>query len=536
MATWLQDPLPENFGRYRIIKMLGQGGMGTVYLARDTQLEREVALKVPHFDAERGPRLLNRFEQEARAAARVHHPNICPIYDVGEIDGKHYLTMAFVDGVSLNQVLRKGMRVSPRQAAHLIRKLALAVHEAHNCGVIHRDLKPSNIMIDRRGEPIIMDFGLARRYRTDDVRLTRVGSTMGTPAYMSPEQCRGERQALGPTCDIYSLGVMLYELLAGRPPFSGEDAMAVLSKVLIEEPAPPSARRPETDRELERICLKAMAKKVEERYPSGGALAADLRTFLKSQTTTTSGASMLVPILLHEPAPDTKLETTGSRATKLGPPPLASDGHADRDLPPSKPSEPPMPSLRRERRLPIWWLVAGGVAAVALLLMLPVAGYVIYRVTDNGACRIELSDPNAPVTVRVDGAETDVHGAGGLRLAPGVHELEVFGKDYDPVQMQFTVKRGDNPPLFVPLTLKLATITVALSDPFADVAVKIDGQPGFRHGQVLRLAPRQTHLVEVSGQGFENMRIPFTVEPGADLTMNVHLRKQGEPDVPRPRK
>src|SRR5436309_1294072 len=110
MASWLQDPLPENFGRYRIIKVLGQGGMGSVYLARDSQLDREVALKVPHFDPERGPRLLDRFEQEARAAARVHHPNICPIYDVGEIDGKRYLTMAFIDGVGLNKLLRQGKR------------------------------------------------------------------------------------------------------------------------------------------------------------------------------------------------------------------------------------------------------------------------------------------------------------------------------------------------------------------------------------------------------------------------------------------
>src|SRR5947209_8348269 len=122
MTSWMQDPLPEKFGRYHIVKVLGQGGMGVVYLARDTQLEREVALKVPHFDADRGPKLLDRFEHEARAAARVHHPNICPIYDVGEINGRRYLTMAFIDGTPLNKLLRKGVRLSPRQIAHLIRK------------------------------------------------------------------------------------------------------------------------------------------------------------------------------------------------------------------------------------------------------------------------------------------------------------------------------------------------------------------------------------------------------------------------------
>jgi serine/threonine protein kinase len=537
MASWLQDPLPEEFGRYRIMKMLGQGGMGVVYLARDTQLDRDVALKVPHFDADRGPKLLDRFDQEARAAARVHHPNICPIYDVGEIDGKRYLTMAFIDGAPLSKVLRKGKRPSARQVAHLIRKLALAVHEAHQCGVIHRDLKPANVMIDRRGEAFIMDFGLARRYRTEDPHLTRVGATMGTPTYMAPEQCRGQRQALGPACDIYSLGVILYELLAGRPPFSGDDALAVVSQVLLDEPAPPSARRPDTDPELERICLRAMAKKADQRYPSASALAAELTAYLKNQAPTTSGVSMLVPILLDDDDPDTIVETAGTRATKLGgPPPLPPDDtRLEPDTAPFEPGDAAS-RPRRRRQLPIGWLLAGGVVLVALLLLLPVAGFVIYRLTDAGTCQIVLSDPQAEVTVRVDGAEVDVHAPGGLRLATGAHELAVSGKDYDPVQLPFTVQRGNNPPLQVPLALKLATITVALSDPVAAVEVKINGRPGFRHGQVVRLPPRQTHLVEATGKGYEDVRQPFTLEPGATLTMTIHLRKQGASDGARPRK
>jgi predicted Ser/Thr protein kinase len=543
MASWQQEPLPEEFGRYRILKILGQGGMGVVYLARDTQLEREVALKVPHFDAERGPKLLNRFEHEARAAARIHHPNICPIHDVGEIDGKRYLTMAYIDGVPLGRLLRQGKRVTPRQAAHVIRKVALAVQEAHQCGVVHRDLKPANIMIDRRGEPIVMDFGLARRYRSEDAHLTRVGATMGTPAYMAPEQCRGEREALGPACDVYSLGVILYELLAGKPPFTGEDALAIVSKVLLEEPPPPSARRPDTDRELERICLKAMAKDVANRYPSAAALAADLKTYLRSGATAASGASVMVPILLDDQDAEAEVEAAGSRATKAatkaGPPPMPRKQDADTEVEPAHSRTVPLDRgpLRRQHRLLIWWLVAGGIGVAALAVIVPVVAYLIYWLTDtNGTCRIQLSDPNAAVTVRVDGADVDVNAARGLRLPPGVHELQVFGKDYDPVQKQFTVQRGDNPPLTVPLTLKIASVTISLSEPFAPVEVKIDGKAGYHHGQIVQLAPRQPHVVEVTGPGYEDVRQPFTVEPGANLTMTVHLRRPGQPEVPRVRK
>ncbi len=535
MASWLQDPLPEDFGRYRIIKVLGQGGMGVVYLARDTQLDREVALKVPHLDGERGRTLRDRFEQEARAAARIHHPNICPIYDVGEIDGKPYLTMAFIDGKPLSNWLRQG-KLSSRQAAGVLRKLALALHEAHQCGVVHRDLKPANVMINRRGEPIIMDFGLARRYRSEDTRLTRIGSTIGTPTYMAPEQCRGERQSIGPASDIYSLGVILYALLAGRPPFTGDDAMAVLSKVLLDEPPPPSAGRADAEPELDRICLKAMAKKVEHRYASSAAMAADLSAFLKSSSPTGSPTTMMVPILL-DAEPPTPVET-GIQATQHG------DTHVTTviDAPPEKkrpaPAEtrhrPSPRSARRASGLALWWWLGGAVAACMALGMLLVLAIVIYRVTDYGTCKLELSEPNAAVTVRVDGA--DVPAAGDLRLATGAHQLEVSGKDYEPVTLPFTVRRGENPPVHVALMPKPATVTIVLSEPMAVVEIKIDGVGGHRHGQTVRLAPRQQHWVEVTGEGWEVVRQPFTLEPGAVLTMSVHMQRQGATADPRTKK
>ncbi|MHB1424261.1 MAG: protein kinase domain-containing protein [Gemmataceae bacterium] len=271
---------PAPFGRYQLLKLLGKGGMGAVYLAHDTQLDRRIALKIPLFRADEGSQLRERFYREGRSAATLHHANVCPVYDVGEMDGVPYMTMAYIEGKSLAAWVH-AKPLTPRQSAALVRKLALALEEAHRKGVIHRDLKPANIMIDKRGEPVIMDFGLARRERAGDARLTQKGEVMGTPAYMPPEQVSGNPEAIGLACDIYSLGIILYELVAGQLPFSGEP-MAMLSKVLLEEPPPPSKLRPELDAALETICLKAMAKKVEDRYASMAEFAAALQTYLKS--------------------------------------------------------------------------------------------------------------------------------------------------------------------------------------------------------------------------------------------------------------
>src|SRR5579871_5471851 len=192
--------LPEQFGRYRITRLIGEGGMGAVYLARDTQLDRDVALKIPQFGEGDTSILRERFYQEARAAATVQHPNICSIFDVGEIDHINYLTMAFIDGVPLEKWAVGEKAITQRQIAVLVRKIALAMHEAHKKGVIHRDLKPANVMIDLRGEPIVMDFGLARRVQAGDQRLTQSGAIMGSPAYMAPEQVKGDSEIGRASC------------------------------------------------------------------------------------------------------------------------------------------------------------------------------------------------------------------------------------------------------------------------------------------------------------------------------------------------
>jgi predicted Ser/Thr protein kinase len=277
--------IPVNFGRYRIIKRLGKGAMGAVYLAQDTQLDRPVALKVPSFKADDSPTLLERFHREARVAATLQHPNLCPIHDVGQFNGVHYLTMAYIDGRSLQEVIRSGQAFTPRQIATLVHKLALGLAEAHQHTVVHRDLKPANIIINHRGEPIIIDFGLARRANKGDPQLTRAGAIVGTPAYMSPEQVLGEAD-IGPSADIYSLGVILYQLLTGRVPYKGE-VWEVLANLLTKDAPPPSTVRPDVDPALDAICRKAMGRKPSDRYPAMSDMAEALADYLNPHEKTT---------------------------------------------------------------------------------------------------------------------------------------------------------------------------------------------------------------------------------------------------------
>ena len=288
--------LPKQFGRYRILEQLGKGAMGAIYLAQDTQLDRRVALKVPHLrggedDAAPDRCDLDRFYREASAAATLDHPNLCPVYDVGQIDGIPYLTMAYIKGQPLSTYIRRDRPMSQRRVAIMVRKLAQALEEAHYNGVVHRDLKPSNIMVNARGDLIIMDFGLVWRIGAQNERLTRVGLVVGTPTYMSPEQASGKVETIGPGCDIYSLGVIMYELLTGRVPFEGPEAF-VLGQILFVEPPPPSTYRSDLDPRLEAICLKAIAKSLDRRYATMGELAMALGDYLRSA----DGAPRLIDV------------------------------------------------------------------------------------------------------------------------------------------------------------------------------------------------------------------------------------------------
>ena len=253
--------------------------MGTVYLARDTVLDRLVALKVPK--STKAQESVDRFFREAKSAAILYHPNICTLFEFGEVDGQRFLTMAYIEGSTLAEIVKAGKRYSWHEIAMLIQQVAETLDEAHSKGVIHRDLKPSNIMVNLRGKPIIMDFGLARRQTQQDSNLTQIGSVVGTPAYMSPEQIKCQDGKVDFRSDIYSLGVVFYELLTGRLPFEGVDFLAVLGLVLTEEPTPPSKITPGIPPELERICLRAMSKSIDHRYQTMTEMANDLNTVCK---------------------------------------------------------------------------------------------------------------------------------------------------------------------------------------------------------------------------------------------------------------
>ncbi|HVS36174.1 MAG TPA: serine/threonine-protein kinase, partial [Gemmataceae bacterium] len=267
----------QAFGRYRIVKVLGQGGMGTVYHAHDIQLHRPVALKVMRFGRD-DPALIARFFREAQIAAAFTHPHLCPVYDFARQGDVHYLTMPLLGGEPLSAFLKREGRMDPVAAARLTAFTARAVHEAHRAGVIHRDLKPANVMLNERGEPVVMDFGLARRIDPVDARTTAPGALVGTPAYMAPEQIAGGTDAGGPAQDVYSLGVMLYEMLTGELPFGG-DVLEVLKSALTGDPEPPSRRRPDLDPRLDRICLTAMSREPSARFPSMEAFAEALETW-----------------------------------------------------------------------------------------------------------------------------------------------------------------------------------------------------------------------------------------------------------------
>jgi tRNA A-37 threonylcarbamoyl transferase component Bud32 len=280
-------PPADTVGAYELLEEIARGGMGIVYKARHRQLGRVVALKTTRPDIAMNQQHALRFEREMQAAARLRHPNIVTIYEVGLHAGRPFYTMPFIPEGNLAQH-RQRLAAEPSRAVRLVATVARALQHAHEQGILHRDLKPSNVLLDR-GEPLVSDFGLAK-LMGGDVELTETGQVLGTPSYMAPEQAAGRVRDIGPATDIWALGVMLYELLAKQRPFVGESSDEVKMKILLEHPVPLRQVRDTIPEPLERVVLRCLEKEPSRRYPSAAALADELDGCLAGTAETASGA------------------------------------------------------------------------------------------------------------------------------------------------------------------------------------------------------------------------------------------------------
>ncbi len=269
----------DTLGRFEILELLGQGSFGSVYLAWDAELQRDVTLKVPRHSAFQTPGDEERFFREARSVSGLRHPGIVRVLEITEVDNLPVIVREYIDGHPLDEVIEKE-RLSFNEATTLVRNIAEALYHAHQRDVIHRDIKPANILIDSEGLPHVTDFGLAKQAGSQEVTMTLEGQVLGTPAYMSPEQAQGKRDLIGPQSDQFSLGVVFYELLTGDRPFTGQRSM-VLEQVIYRDPRPPRTFNSRIPRDLETICLRAMAKEPHRRYESLRALSEDLDNFLQ---------------------------------------------------------------------------------------------------------------------------------------------------------------------------------------------------------------------------------------------------------------
>jgi serine/threonine-protein kinase len=271
---------PRRFGDYELLEEIGHGGMGVVYKARQAGLNRLVALKTIRPGCLGSAEDLQRFRTEAEATAGLQHPHIVAIHEVGEVDGQHFYSMDYIDGPSLAQRVAEGP-LPGSLAARYVLGVARAIQYAHRHSILHRDLKPSNVLLDADDQPHVADFGLAKKI--GDTGQTRTGAVLGTPSYMAPEQALGKNRELGPACDVYGLGAVLYELLTGRPPFKSDTPLDTVMQVVERDPAPPRLLNAKIDRDLEAIVLKCLEKDPARRYPTAEDLARDLERYLAGE-------------------------------------------------------------------------------------------------------------------------------------------------------------------------------------------------------------------------------------------------------------
>ena len=361
-------------GRYRIVRHVGSGGMADVYCAEDTHLGRNVALKLLYRRFAQDQEFVERFRREASAAAALQHPNVVSVYDRGEFDGTYYIAMEFCEGLSLKEIISREAPLDPSRAIGLAKSILVAARFAHRRGVIHRDLKPQNVIVDPEDGVDgvkVADFGIARAGASE---ITEVGAIMGTAQYLSPEQAQGH--PVNEASDLYSVGVVLFEMLTGRPPFEGDSAVAIALKHVSLPPPSPRELRPELPPELETIILKALTKDQSQRYTDADSFIRDLdiveSNLTQEPATDLGSTARFEPILLAGSAPAPATATLPAPAQPAAAPPVE---------PPPPPEEPPGHYPQRRRRLPL---------LVAMFLALAAAGYGAYLLLRAEQVRVPL--------------------------------------------------------------------------------------------------------------------------------------------------
>jgi beta-lactam-binding protein with PASTA domain/predicted Ser/Thr protein kinase len=388
-------------GRYSVISRVGSGGMAEVYCAEDTQLGRRVAVKLLHERFAQDEEFVERFRREASSAASLSHANIVNVYDRGQWGGTYYIAMEFLDGRSLDSIVREEAPLKPDRAIEITEQVLRAARFAHRRGVVHRDLKPHNVIIDEEGRVKVTDFGIARAGASE---ITQTGSIMGTARYLSPEQAQG--QTVSPRSDLYAIGIMLYELLTGTVPFEGDSVVAIALRHLSEPPRPPSTLVPAISPNLDAIVMRALAKKPEARFADADEFLAALEgERVRLRTEEGSNTAALTPVVITPsnayPAHPASYTTQaigpiGPATGAYGTPPAYWDPNTTGIIPPGAIV---LPSGRRDRRGPVWpWALLGVLAAAAAI-----AALIVVLVNKNHA----TAQVNVPAVIGLQEADAD---------------------------------------------------------------------------------------------------------------------------------